>query len=38
LTFGKQIANGIPGSPPPVPKSKILVLSLKLKKHEIDKE
>ena len=30
LQSGNKIANGIPGNPPPVPTSKILVLFLKL--------
>ena len=36
--FGNNIANGIPGKPPPVPTSRIVVLSLNLITLAIDRE
>jgi hypothetical protein len=38
LTFGKNIAKGIPGKPPPVPTSKILDVSLNFIILTIDRE
>jgi hypothetical protein len=38
LTFGKKIAKGIPGRPPPVPTSSTDVESLKLTIFTIDNE
>ena len=38
LTLGKNIAKGIPGKPPPVPTSKILVVSLNFIIFTIERE